>query len=382
MKLLGLVKINILRNKRRTILTVLSVMVALFLFATLRTVITSFHAAVEFADVNRLVVRNAISLIFPLPLAYREQIAAIDGVTGVSYGNWFGGTYIDERNFFAQFAIDPETYFALYPEFLVPRDQLETFWRERNSCIVGEGLANQYGWKLGDVVPIKGTIFPGDWDFVIRGIYSGGPDDTVDERQLFFHWKYLDERNELRPGTVGFYIVQTRDAEHAPRVMEAIDARFANSTTETRTETEAVFQLGFISMMGNIQFAVNLIGFAVVVAIILVAMNTMMMAARERISELAIMKILGFTDGAVVALVVVEAMLIALVGGALGCLIARVLFEKTAFTMGGFFPSFIVRETTIAQGMLIAVLLGGLSALWPALQAARLREAEALRHLS
>jgi len=382
MNLLGLVRVNIFRNKRRSILTVMSVMVALFLFATLRTVITSFQAAVDFADVNRLVARNKISLIFPLPLAYREQIAAVEGVTGVSYGNWFGGTYIDEKNFFAQFAVDPETYFTLYPEFIVPEDQLNTFKRERNSCIVGEGLANQYGWKVGDVVPLKGTIFPGDWEFVIRGIYNGGTDDTVDKRQLFFHWSYLDERNFMGQGNVGFYIVQTRDAQLAPRVSQAIDARFANSATETYTETEAAFQLGFISMMGNVQFAVNLIGFAVVVAIILVAMNTMMMAARERISELAIMKILGFTDGAVVTMVASEAMLIALIGGGLGCLIARVLFEQTGFTMGGFFPSFIVRETTIVQGLLISALLGGLSALWPAVQAARLREAEALRHLS
>ncbi len=382
MKLLGLVRVNIFRNKRRTTLTILSVMIALFLFATLRTVITSFHAAVEFADVNRLVVRNAISLIFPLPLAYKDQIAAIDGVTNVSWGNWFGGVYIDERNFFAQFAVDPETYFTLYPEYILPADQLETFKRERNSCVVGEALANQYGWKLGDTVPLKGTIYPGNWDFVIRGIYNGGTNDTVDERQLFFHWNYLDERNFMGRGAVGIYIVRTASAALAPKVSEAIDARFANASPETRTETEAAFQLGFISMMGNVQFAVNLIGFAVVVAIILVAMNTMMMAARERISELAIMKILGFTDGAVVAMVAIEAMFIALLGGGLGCLIARIVFQQTHFTMGGFFPSFIVRGTTVAQGLLISVLLGGLSALWPAVQAARLREAEALRHLS
>jgi putative ABC transport system permease protein len=300
----------------------------------------------------------------------------------VSYANWFGGVYVDERNFFAQFAVDPDTYFALYPEFIISQDQFDTFKRERNACIVGEGLANQFGWKIGDVIPIRGTIYAGNWEFVVRGIYNGGTDDTVDERQLFFHWTYLDERNERGRGTVGVYIVQTRDAQSAPRVSETIDARFVNSATETRTETEAAFQLGFISMMGNIQFAVNLIGFAVVVAIILVAMNTMMMAARERLSELAIMKILGFSDGSVVTMVVVEAMLIALIGGGLGCVIARVLFEQTNFTMGGFFPSFIVRGTTIAQGLLISSLLGGLSALWPAIQAARLREVEALRHLS
>jgi putative ABC transport system permease protein len=302
-------------------------------------------------------------------------------VTKVSLANWFGGTYGDGRQFFAQFGVEPETYFALYPEFILPAGELETFERERTACVVGEGLAKEFGWKIGDTVPLKGTIYPGDWEFVIRGIYRGG-DDTVDTRQLFFHWDYLDERNFQGRGNVGVYIVEVSDPNLAPKVSQEIDQLFANSTQETRTETEEAFQLGFVSMMGNIQFAVNLIGFAVVMAIILVAMNTMMMAARERLPEIAILKILGFSDGDVVSMVVVEAMLIALIGGVLGCLIARVLFEQTHFTMGGMFPSFIVRGTTIAQGLAISLLLGGLSALWPALQANRLREAEALRHLS
>jgi putative ABC transport system permease protein len=298
----------------------------------------------------------------------------------VALANWFGGIYIDERNFFAQFAVDP-TYFDIYPEFIVPPGELDTFKRERNAVIVGEGLAKQYGWKIGDNVTLQGTIYPGNWDFVIRGIYKGN-DDTVDVRQFFFHWDYLDERNFMGRGNVGVYVVELTDAALAPKVSEAIDALFANSRAETRTETEEAFQAGFVSMMGNVQFAVNLIGFAVVMAIILVAMNTMMMAARERLPEIAVFKILGFSDRDVVSMVVVEAMIIALVGGALGCLLARVIFEQTHFTMGGMFPSFIVRGTTIAQGLVISALLGIFSALWPAIQANRLREAEALRHLS
>jgi putative ABC transport system permease protein len=381
MKLLQFVRVNIFRSKRRTLLTIVSVMVALFLFSTLRTVITSFQAGVDFAGAQRLIIRNATSLIFPIPLAYKERIASVPGVTKVSFGNWFGGTYGEGRQFFAQFGVDADTYFTLYPEYILPAGELETFKRERTSCVVGEGLAKEFGWKLGDTVPLKGTIYPGDWEFVIRGIYRG-TDDTVDIRQLFFHWDYLDERNFMGRGNVGVYFVEVADANQAPKVSEQIDQLFANSTQETRTETEEAFQLGFISMMGNIQFAVNLIGFAVVLAIILVAMNTMMMAARERLSEIAILKILGFSDGDVVSMVVVEAMVIALIGGLLGCLIARVLFEQTHFTMGGMFPSFIVRGTTIAQGLAISALLGGLSALWPAIEANRLREAEALRHLS
>jgi putative ABC transport system permease protein len=381
MKLLGLARMNMLRSKRRTILTILSVMVALFLFSTLRTVITSFQAGVDFADVNRLVVRNATSLIFPIPVAYRERIAAIDGISAISFANWFGGTYIDERNFFAQFAVERDTYFELYPELVVPPDQLADWKRERTAAIAGEGLANEFGWKIGDQVTLKGTIYPGDWEFVIRGIYRGD-NDTVDKRQFFFHWDCLDERNFMGRGNVGVYIVQVRDADLVPAVSQKIDALFANSSTETRTETEEAFQMGFISMLGNIQFAVNLIGFAVVVAIILVAMNTMMMAARERTAEIGILKILGFEDGAVVTMVVAEAMLIALAGGGLGVLIARVLFDHIGFTGGGFFPSFVVRGSTMLQGLGISLLLGALSALWPALRAARLREIEALRNLS
>jgi putative ABC transport system permease protein len=381
MKLLRLVRVNIFRSKRRTFLTIISVMVALFLFSTLRTVITSFQAGVDFAGAQRLIVRNATSLIFPLPLSYRERITSMPGVAKISLANWFGGTYGDGRQFFAQFAVEPETYFAIYPEFVMPPGELETFERERTACVVGEGLAKEFGWKIGDTVPLKGTIYPGNWDFVIRGIYKG-KDETVDTRQLFFHWDYLDERNFMGKGNVGIYVVEVSDPQVAPKVSEEIDKAFANSTQETRTETEEAFQMSFVSMMGNIQFAVNLIGFAVVMAIILVAMNTMMMAARERLSEIAILKILGFSDGDVVSMVVVEAMVIALIGGALGCLLARILFQSTHFTMGGMFPSFIVRGTTIAQGLAISAFLGGLSALWPAIQANRLREAEALRHLS
>ncbi|MFN8178917.1 MAG: ABC transporter permease [bacterium] len=381
MTFLGLLRSNVTRNKRRTILTFLSVAVALFLFVTLRTIITSMRAAVEFADVHRLVVRNATGVIFPLPMAYRDRLAAMEGVTKVTWANWFGGVYLDERNFFARYGVDADTYFDMYPEYRVDPEQLATWKRERNACIVGEGIANQYGWKLGDTVTLQGTIYPGKWDFVIRGIYRGA-DDTTDERQFFFQWKYLDEMAGIESGTVGIYVVEVRDAALVPKISQTIDAMFANSAHETRTETEKAFQLGFISMLGNVQFAVNLIGVTVVIAIMLVAMNTMMMAARERLAELAIMKILGFPDGTVAALVICEAMLVALVGGALGCLGARLIFQQTDFTAGGFFPSFLVRGTTIAQGLIVSCALGVLSAAYPAYQAARLREVEALRHLS
>jgi putative ABC transport system permease protein len=377
----ALLRANLFRNKRRTILTFLSVAVALFLFVTLRTVITSFQAAVDFADVNRLVVRHASGIIFDLPIAYRDRIATVDGVTGISWANWFGGVYVDERNFFARFAVDADSYFELYPEYVLESGQLEAFRREKTACIVGEGIANQFGWKVGDRIVLKGTIYPGDWEFVIRGIYAGA-DDTTDERQMFFRWDYLDENNFAGRGRAGIYIVQVRDADVVPMVSQRLDALFANSANETRTETEAMFQLGFVSMVGNVQFAVNLIGAAVVIAIILVAMNTMMMAARERLPEFAIMKILGFPDWMVVGLMVGEAVAVSAVGGLAGIFGARILFDVTDFTAGGFFPSFLVRGDTILLGIGVALLLGLVAALYPAWQAGRLREVEALRHLS
>jgi putative ABC transport system permease protein len=356
MKFLRLILINARRSKRRTILTILGVAVALFLFSTLRTVLTSFQAALDITDATRLVVRNATSMIFDLPISYKDKINSVPGVVDITWGNWFGGIYIDERNFFPQFAVDAESYFRIYPEMVIDQESMETFLSEQNACVVGDVLARRYGWSEGDQIVLKGTIFPGQWEFVLRGIYKGTSVD-VDEGMLFFHSKYLEE-NSWVEGETGYYIVKIDDHTQAARISEDIDRRFANSMAETMTETEEAFSLGFLSMLGNIELLIKAIGVAVIFTILLVTMNTMTMAGRERIKEIAVMKTLGFTDNLVFSIILIEAALIAIVGGAIGCGVARVIYDATDFTMGGFFPSFIVRGSTIGIGITISLLLG------------------------
>lgn len=370
---------NVLRNRRRTTLTVLSIVVSLFLFCTLRTVLTSFEASLKMADVSRLVTRRSTSLTFPLPLAYADRIRQIPGVEAVSWSNWFGGIYIDPRNFFPQFAIDPQSYLEMYPEYLLTPGEREAFLRERTACIVGAKLAEKYGFRLGDRITLRGTIYPGNWDFTIRGIARGRQQDT-DTNVLYFSWEYLNERIG-NPGWVGVFFAKLADPTQAGNISRMIDATFANSSAETKTETEEAFQLGFITMLGNIQAVIYAIGTAIVLAISLVSMNTMMMAARERTRELAILKALGFTSRTVMLLVLSESVMIGLVGGLLGTGLARAVFHFSDFTAGGFFPTFEVTFGTIARALGIALALGLVSGAVPAYNAARLRVVDALRHV-
>lgn len=382
MKYLRLVLANLWRAKRRTFLTVFSIAVALFLFCTLRTVITSFDAAIRASDDTRLVVRHAASLVFPLPLAYRDRLGQIAGVTGVCYGNWFGGYYQDPKNQFAQFAVDVPTFFDLFPECLVDSEQTRRWAAERASCIAGEGVASKYGWKVGDVIPITGTIFPGEWRLTLRGIYRGKTDD-VDENTIFFHWDYLNESlPEVRKNQVGIYWIRVASPDLAPAVSARIDDLYENSPQPTKTETEKAFQAGFIQMMGNVQLLMTIIGSAIVFAIMLVTINTMMMAARERTTEIAVLKTLGYPDGLVLRLVGGEALLVSLAGGILGCGAAVLAFYRLDFTANGMFPNFRVLPATAATGLLLSVIMGVLSGLVPALRAARLQIASALRNVA
>jgi len=384
MKFLGLIWRNMLHSRRRTFLTIGSITVALFLFCTLRSVITAFDAAVDVADASRLVVRRSTSLVFPLPLAYRNRIAAVDGVTGITWANWFGGQYQEPKNFFAQFAVDGKTYFDIYPELLIPPDQMAAFQKERTACVIGEGLAKRFDWKLGDAVPLTGTIYPfpggGEWRFNVRAIYKPKTPD-VDDKTMYFHWDYLNETMG-DPAQVGIYVLKLRDASLAATVAQKVDDLFANSPAQTKTETEQAFQMGFVSMLGNVSFLVVAIGTAVLFAIFLVTFNTMMMAARERNAEIAVMKTLGFTDALILGLVVAEAMLISLAGGVLGCGGAWALFSVVSFTAGGIIPNFYVKLQTLGIGMLLAVAMGVLSGLFPAIQASRLRIVEAFRQVA
>lgn len=370
------------RNKMRTLLTTAAITIALFLFSTLQTVLTAFDRSVQVLGESRLVVRNAISLIFPLPLSYLDRIAQVDGVGAVSYGNWFGGQYQDRpQTFFAKFAIDPESYLALYPEIVIPPEEREAFYRERTACVIGKKLADEFGWKVGDNLTITGTIYPGDWTFTVRGIYTT-TDRGIDLRSMFFHWKYLDEGLPVgRQGDVGWYVVRLEDPDDAARVAVAIDALFENSSAQTRTETEKAFQLGFITMMGNVKALVYLIGLAVVFAMIMVAANTMIMAGRERTREIAVLKALGYDDDLCMRFLLAESLLVALVGGIVGTAGARLIFQATGFTMGGFFPDFTVEWSTVGVGLVVALVIGFISGFVPARRARRLRIVEALRNV-
>ncbi len=379
MRYFSLIARGLARNKIRTLLTTLAITVALFLFSTLQTVLTSFDRSVEVLGESRLVTRHAKSLIFPLPISYLDRIASVPGVAGVSWGNWFGGTYQDRpQTFFAKFAVDPETYLDAYPELILPPDQKKAFLEERTACVIGQKLADEFGWKVGDDMTILGSIYPGEWSFTVRGIYTTDA-RGIDVRSMFFHWKYLDEGSVYGRGNAGFYIITLADPNDAARVATAIDALFDNSSAQTRTETEKAFQQGFILMMGNIKALVYVIGIAVVFAMVFVAANTMIMAGRERTREIAVLKTLGYDDALCMRLLLAESLIVALVGGVLGTLAARILYQATGFTMGGYFPDFTVEWSTVAIGMSVALGIGLISGFVPARRAHRLRIVDALR---
>jgi len=374
---------NAFRHRLRSLLTILGVMVAILAFGLLRTVIDAWYSGVESSSANRLVTRNAISLTFSLPLAYKEKIRAIPGVTQVCPGNWFGGIYIDEKNFFANFAYEPQSLLALYPEFVIDdTGQKADFLRDRKGCLVGAKLAKRFGWKVGDNITLKGTIFPGDWDMTIRAIYRGGRSNT-DESQFFFHWAYLDETMRVnspqRAGQVGVYLVGITDADKAADIGKALDAQFANSLAETLTETEKSFQMSFVSMSEAIILAIRLVSIVVVLIILAVAANTMAMSARERTGEYAVLKTLGFSAQTLALLIAGEALVISLTGAGLGLLLIIPCSEAFGTFMTDFFPVFSVSDETILFGILAGLAVGVLSGIYPAWYAARVRIAVALR---
>ena len=293
MKLVKIVLKNVFRHRLRTVLTMLGIATAVMAFGLIRTIVGAWNAGVAASAANRMITHHSVSFIFPVPLPYRQQILRVPGVTAVSWANWFGGVYGDPndfKNFWPRLAIDPETYFDLYPEFQVPPDQLAQFRKERNACIIGRKLAQQHGFKIGDVITMEGDIFPGRWEWVVRGIYTGR-DQTVDETQMFFHWDYLREqvqqREPGRPVEPGWYILRVQSPDVMPRVASAIDEQFLNSRAPTKTESEKEFQLSFSGMMGNVKFLMGSISAVVIFAILLVTAATMGMSIRERTAELA-----------------------------------------------------------------------------------------------
>jgi len=375
---------NALRHKLRTTLTVVGITIAVLAFGLLRTVITTWYMGVEASAANRLWTRNSVSLIFPLPIAYKEKIRQVEGVRSVSHATWFGGIYIDEKNFFAQFAVEPKTYMEAFSEYSTPPEQKAALLRDRKGAVAGRKLAQRYGWKLGDTIILKGTIYPGNWEFVLRGIYEGTRKDA-DETVFFFHWDYLNETlKKTAPGMedqVGSFIVMAKSPDIVADVAQRIDNLFKNSLAETLTETEKAFVLGFISMSDAIITAIELVSFVVIAIILAVVANTMAMTARERIGEYAILKTLGFGWFKIAGLIFGESMIITMMGCALGIGLTFPIADAFGEAMGQYFPAFNVTLETIYMDIAASIVVGILAAIIPSWHAITTPVADGLRKI-
>ena len=382
--LLKLVFRNAFRHRLRTLLTVVGLMVAVLAYGLLQTVVDAWYAGASAASAARLVTRNAISLAFSMPLSYEGRIRGVEGVTRVARSNWFGGIYQEPKNFFAQFAVS-DNYIDLYPEFVLPEDQRAAYLRDRKGCLIGRQLADQFKLKVGDVLPLRGTIFPGTWEFVIRGIFDG-VDSTKITRQMMFHWDYLNETLRRtaprRADQVGIFVLGIDNPDNAAAVSTHVDGLFRNSLAETLTETEQAFQLGFVAMSDQIIAAIRVVSYVVILIIMAVMANTMAMSARERTAEYATLKTLGFGPLFLALLIFGESLFICVVGGGLGMLLtspAAAAFKRAA---GGIFPVFTVSHDTLAMQLACAIAVGIAAAIVPATRAARVRIVEGLRAIA
>jgi putative ABC transport system permease protein len=380
MKFFPLLWSSLWRKKIRTIFTLLSIFVAFLLFGLLMTIRTAFSFGVDIAGLDRLVLIHKVSLIMPLPLSYLERLRATEGVTLATHNTWFGGVYQDPSNFFAQIAVDPPSFMSLYPEFKLPADQFKAWLGDRQAAVVGVDLAKRFNWKIGDRVPILGTIWQPKkgqvWEFNIVGLYDGDP--GVDKTQFLFRYDYLDENRIRGEGLVGWYIVKIADASQAQQMGAKFDAMFANSSAETKTTTEKGFVEGFAKQVGDIGAIMIAILVAVLFTMMLVAANTMAQSVRERTSEVGVLKTLGFSNASILMLVLGEAVLIAVIGGGLG-LLAGWLFVQQGDPTGGMLPVFMLPGRDVALGAGLIVVLGIAAGLLPALNAMQLKITDALR---
>jgi putative ABC transport system permease protein len=382
MRYLSLILKNCWRNRRRTLLTVASIGVSMCLLGLMITLYHAFYLSSPAPEqARRLVLRNKISLTVPMPLAYQNQIRQIPGAQEVMISSWFGGVYKDNRdpkNQFARFAIEPEKLFTIYGEYRIPEDDKKAFQRDRAGCVIGRDLANDFGFKVGDRINMIGDIYPGNFEFTVRGIF----DSPQNSRVMYFNKEYLDQSlPERRRGQVGMYYVLVDDPAHATAIAEAIDNQYHNSTAQTKTETEQAFTVGFLALLGNVKMFLMAIAAAVTFTILLVSANTMAMSVRERVREVGVLKTLGFTPGSILGIILGEACSISVAGGAIGFLISTFLvrgMEKSPF--GGFLPPVSPFDPVNAAACILAAATVGLaSALVPALSASRLPIVEALR---
>lgn len=380
MKFLPLLLANLFRKKVRTTLTIGSFFVALLLFALLAALRAGFQQGIDVAGADRLVVIGRTGLIQPLPLPYLDRIRRIPGVKEVAHATWFGGIYQDPKNFFAQFAIEPDQWLAMYPEFEVDETEWAAFKADRQGVILGRKLADRFGWKIGDRIPLKAPGYLGgdSWEFNVRGLYRGTRRQD-DETQFWMQHRYMYEKGpDYWKGIVGWYVVRVADPNEAARVLKAIDAEFANSSSETRTQTESAFAASFVKQMGNIEFLIMVIGSIVFFTLLLVTGNTMAISVRERTNELAVLKAIGYSDRFVLGLVLAESVFVAALGGGLGLLAGRAI---TARDLTNGIILMYLPATAAVAGVFVALGTGALAGLLPALSAMRLGVVDALRRV-
>jgi putative ABC transport system permease protein len=384
MRVFKLIYKNALRHKLRTALTVLGIAVAILAFGLLRTVIAAWYAGVNQSAPDRLITRSRISITFTLPVAQKQKIERIPGVEAVGHGTWFGGIYQDPKNFFAQFAFEDTSMFRLYPEFIVDEGAIDKLANTRNGAIVGVETMARFGWQVGQKIPFTGTIYPGTWDFEIVGTYRGR-DETIDDSQFIFNWQYIEQRMlqewPERAGQVGWYVIKIDDPARAAAISQAVDAEFDNSPDETVTETEAQFQQSFVAMAGTIIFSLQVISVLVIGIILLVAANTMAMTARERISEYAVLKTLGFSGGHILGLIGGESLMIALMGGVVGMILMFPVLNGVAVALRSWFPVFPIEARTFQLAGLAAFGVGVLAAVFPAWRAIHVSIVNGLRRI-
>lgn len=383
MKYLPLIFAALTRKKTRTILTLLSIIAAFALFGMLDAVRVAFAAPGSMAGIDRLIVGSRFSIIQPLPMSYYQRIRSVPGVTEVAWASWFGGIYQDPKNFFPNIAVSPRRFLDLYPEFVLPPSQRQAFLATRTGAVVGQSLAERFGWHIGERIPLRSPLYQnssgGDtWTFDLVGIYhSANPDDRGVERQLLFHYDYLDEARQLGQGMVGWYVVKVADPQSAGSIAAAIDRRFENSAYETRTQSEREFQLSFAKQIGDIGLIVSAIMAAVFFTLILLTGNTMAQAFRDRIPELAVLKTIGFTDRSILLLVLTESVALLVIGGSLGLLVARGALPVIAAATGGRI-NLPLTATTVWTGVALMLATGIVVGLLPALKAMRLSIVDAL----
>jgi putative ABC transport system permease protein len=383
MKFRSLIFANLFRKKVRLTLTIGSFAIALVLFTFLAVVNSAFSRGIDIAGADRLVIVNRIGLIQTMPISYDDQVRAIPGVKFVTHDHWFGGVYQEEKNFFPQFVIDVENHRKVYPEFIVPDDQWNTFVKDQQGAIAGATTAKRFGWKVGDRIPIKNSLYgpTKTWEFNLDGIYHTAKADG-DQGQFWLQWKNFDENvPAVVKSTAGWYILKLDSPDDAVRVAKTIDAKFANSSYETKTETESAFAAGFAKQFGNIEFLILTIGSVVFFTLLLVTGNTMAISVRERTGELAVLKAIGVTDGTILFLVLAESTVIALFGGLLGLLLAWAAIPLISAAVTGLLPPLLLSKTMLSFGLVFAVFVGVVSGLLPGISAMRMRVVNALRRV-